>query len=47
MQDIIENIPSGRLCTTKEIAELVLYLSSSKGEYINGQIITIDGGFTL
>ena len=31
----------------KEIAEVVLFLSSSANEYITGQTINIDGGFSI
>tara|TARA_Y100000389_G_scaffold200460_2_gene240941 strand:+ start:8617 stop:9438 length:822 start_codon:yes stop_codon:yes gene_type:complete len=38
------NNPSKRMCTTEEIAKLSLYLTSEKADYINGEIIRIDGG---
>jgi len=31
----------------KEIAEVVLFLSSGANEYITGQTINIDGGFSI
>ncbi|CAM5223142.1 NAD(P)-dependent dehydrogenase (Short-subunit alcohol dehydrogenase family) OS=Ureibacillus acetophenoni OX=614649 GN=SAMN05877842_11397 PE=3 SV=1 [Ureibacillus acetophenoni] len=39
-------IPQKRLGTPEEVAELVTFLLSSKAEYINGETIRIDGGFT-
>ena len=36
--------PSKRMCTPQEIAELALFLTSNKADYINGTIIKIDGG---
>ena len=36
--------PSGRMGTPKEISELALYLTSPSADYINGEIIKIDGG---
>ena len=36
--------PSGRLGTPEEISELAFFLTSSKADYINGEIIRIDGG---
>ena len=45
--DIINNIPLSRFGTSKEIAELAYFLSSDSANYITGQIITVDGGFTL
>ncbi|GAB3066529.1 SDR family NAD(P)-dependent oxidoreductase [Salinicoccus sesuvii] len=39
-------IPQKRLGTPEEVAELVAFLLTSKAEYINGEVIRIDGGFT-
>ena len=39
-------IPQKRLGTPEEVAELVSFLLTSKAEYINGEVIRIDGGFT-
>lgn len=39
-------IPQKRLGTPDEVAELVTFLLISKAEYINGETIRIDGGFT-
>ena len=36
--------PSGRMCHPDEIAELAKFLTSAKADYINGEIIRIDGG---
>lgn len=38
--------PLGRLGRPEEIANLVLYLSSSEASFINGSIMPIDGGWT-
>ena len=44
--DIIKNsIPMKRFGKKTEISELVKFLCSEKNSYINGQILTIDGGF--
>jgi 3-oxoacyl-[acyl-carrier protein] reductase len=44
----VENqIPLGRLATTKEIAELVYFLCSDKNSYLTGQAIIVDGGYTI
>ncbi|MBQ9734761.1 MAG: 3-oxoacyl-ACP reductase FabG [Clostridia bacterium] len=48
--DVIElkkQTPIGRIGTPKDIAELILFLSSDKSDFITGQIITVDGGLTL
>lgn len=47
MDDIISDIPLGRLGTAREIAELILFLCSEKSDYITGQVITSDGGYIL
>lgn len=39
-------IPQKRLGTPEEVAELVTFLLTSKANYINGEVIRIDGGFT-
>ncbi|MFD1020987.1 SDR family NAD(P)-dependent oxidoreductase [Thalassobacillus hwangdonensis] len=39
-------IPQKRLGTPEEVAELVTFLLTGKAEYINGEVIRIDGGFT-
>ena len=39
-------IPQKRLGTPEEVAELVAFLLTSKAQYINGDTIRIDGGFT-
>lgn len=37
-------VPSGRLGTAEDIANVVLFLASSQADYINGQTLTVDGG---
>lgn len=39
-------IPTGRPCTTNDIAAAALFLVSSKARQINGQTLVIDGGWT-
>jgi len=39
--------PAGRLVTPRDIALLAAYLCSPDAEMIRGQVITIDGGYTL
>ncbi len=38
--------PAGRVGTTSDIAEMVLYLCSDKARFITGENITIDGGMS-
>ncbi len=38
--------PVGRLGRPEEIASLALYLSAKESDFVNGSVITIDGGWT-
>jgi 2-keto-3-deoxy-L-fuconate dehydrogenase len=38
--------PIGRLGRPDEIAYMALYLASSEAEFVNGSVVTIDGGWT-
>ena len=41
-----ESIPAGRIGRPEDIAQAVLFLASDRSAYINGDEITVDGGFT-
>lgn len=43
----VANTPAGRLVTPEDIANVVLFLCSPAAWMIRGQVIVIDGGFTL
>jgi 3-oxoacyl-[acyl-carrier protein] reductase len=45
--DLTKRIPCGRYGKPSEIAALVAFLASEEAGYINGQVITIDGGLSL
>jgi len=46
--DLIKSdLPAQRNGTTEDISELTLFLASDKSDYIHGQIISIDGGWTV
>ncbi|UYZ24393.1 SDR family NAD(P)-dependent oxidoreductase [Mesobacillus jeotgali] len=45
-ENATKGIPQRRLGKPEEVAELVTFLLTSKAEYINGEVIRIDGGFT-
>lgn len=47
LEQIADSTPAGRLVTPEDVAGLVAFLCSPAAEMIRGQIITIDGGFTL
>lgn len=42
-----EYIPMGRVAQAEEIAEAVIFLSSSKASYITGAVLPVDGGAHL
>ena len=44
---LCEDTPLGRVGTPREVAELILFLSSEKAAFITGQTIGIDGGFAV
>jgi 3-oxoacyl-[acyl-carrier protein] reductase len=41
------SIPAGRMGTPDEIAEVALFLASPHARWINGQVLTVDGGQLL
>ena len=43
----LQQIPLKRIGTTKDIAETVAFLASSKASYITGQVISVDGGMAM
>ena len=46
-EDLVKNIPLGRLGTPEEVANLVLFLASSRSDYMTGQAINLSGGLVL
>jgi 3-oxoacyl-[acyl-carrier protein] reductase len=46
-QRMIENQPTGRLGTPQDTANLIAFLLSPAGSWINGQLIKSDGGFSV
>jgi NAD(P)-dependent dehydrogenase (short-subunit alcohol dehydrogenase family) len=47
MEQIAARIPWKRRGTPKDIATVATFLCSEKAEYITGQILVVDGGWTL
>lgn len=43
----VESIPLGRLGTTEDIAEAIVFLASSKAAFVTGQLLMVDGGHTV
>ena len=46
-ETMLKNIPSGRTGTPSDIAKAVAFLASDDSEYIQGQVIAVDGGMTM
>lgn len=47
MDDLIREIPIGRLAHPEEVASVVLFLCSDAASYMVGQAIPVDGGYTI
>lgn len=44
MKRTLDSVPLGRLGKPEEIAELAAFIMSDKASYMNGEIVTLDGG---
>jgi len=45
MRDLADQTPLGRIGSPEDVAEAVLFLAEAR--FITGQVLTVDGGFTL
>lgn len=41
------NLPFGRMATSAEIADAVVFLASVRASYISGVVLNLDGGATF
>jgi len=46
-EELISSIPLAKLGNVENVADLVLFLSSPKAEYITGQVVNVDGGMVM
>jgi 3-oxoacyl-[acyl-carrier protein] reductase len=46
-QNILKNVPLGKLGEPDDIAGAVAYLASAEAKYITGQVLTVDGGMVM
>jgi len=42
---IAERYPLGRVCDPEEVADAILYLSSDEASFVNGTVLSVDGGY--
>lgn len=47
LETMVKSVPMGRHGLPEEIADAVLWLSSSTSSYVSGQSISVDGGFIM
>lgn len=47
LEAMVKSVPMGRYGRPEEIADAVLWLSSSTSSYVTGQSISVDGGFIM
>lgn len=47
MNKMKEMIPLGKLGSTKDIANMVLFLAGNQSDYITGQVMHVDGGMVM
>lgn len=45
--EIVRHIPAGKIGSTEDIANVVVFLASGKADYITGQAISVDGGMSI
>lgn len=47
LEKLAENTPAGRLVTPEDVAKVVAFLCSPEASMIRGEILMLDGGFSL
>ena len=47
LQNLADETPVGRLGTGGDVANLALFLADDKADFITGQTVCVDGGFSL
>jgi NAD(P)-dependent dehydrogenase (short-subunit alcohol dehydrogenase family) len=46
-KQMTDDVPIGRFGTPEEVAEVIAFLATSKGNYIHGHDLLVDGGHTI
>ena len=44
---LLQEIPAGRIGTPEDVANAVAFLVSDQASYITGQVLSVDGGFSM
>ena len=44
MEEYLNNVSLKRIAKTSEIVNVIVFLASDKSSYVNGQLLTVDGG---
>jgi 3-oxoacyl-[acyl-carrier protein] reductase len=47
MKDLSSQVPIGRFADVSEIAKIAIFLCSDLNRYMTGQVLVVDGGFTV
>lgn len=47
LDDFVKDIPISRMGSAEEIAKAVYFLASDSADYITGQILSVNGGYTM
>ena len=47
LNSIVSKVPVGRMASPLDIAEACMFLSSSSAGYVNGTVLSVDGGLVL
>ncbi len=47
ISEYCKHIPMGRMAKVKEVADVILFLLEKGSDYINGETIVIDGGYSV
>ncbi|UCE66051.1 MAG: SDR family oxidoreductase, partial [Candidatus Zixiibacteriota bacterium] len=47
VDEVVKRTPLGRMGQPEEIADVVAFLCSDKAKWITGQVVVVDGGYSL
>jgi enoyl-[acyl-carrier protein] reductase III len=47
LENALKRTPLGRLITTEDVADVTLFLCSNLSNMIQGQVVTVDGGYAI